>query len=167
MKQNGLTLPELLIGLSLVGLLLSLTPAFIGLTDRHTLDNTARELATAIRYARTKAVVEHTGVTIKALDDDWGNGWVIFQDRHSTISMHEGETVFIERKLSNREQIQGNGSMARYIHFSAQGFPRQKSGAFQAGSLLVCSLRVQAQSLKLTIASGGRLRVSALETGCP
>ncbi|SDH86738.1 type IV fimbrial biogenesis protein FimT [Pseudomonas flavescens] len=167
MKQNGMTLPEVLIGLALVALLMSLMPAFAGMLDRHRLENTTRDLATAIRYARTRAVVEQTGVTIKALEDDWGNGWVIFQDRYRNISRDDAGPMFIERKLANRVQIQGNGSMARYIHFSAQGFPNQKSGAFQAGSLVVCSPRVETKSSKLILASGGRLRMSAMKTGCP
>lgn len=166
MKQNGMTLPELLLGVALVALLMSLLPAFKGMLERHRLENTARDLAIAIRYARTTAVVEQTGVTIKALEDDWSNGWVIFQNRYRSITRDDDASVFIERKLANQVQIQGNGSMSGYIHFSAQGFPEQKSGAFQAGSLVVCSAKVETHSSKLILASGGRLRVDKLENGC-
>ncbi|PZW63812.1 type IV fimbrial biogenesis protein FimT [Pseudomonas sp. URMO17WK12:I1] len=167
MKQNGMTLPELLLGVALVALLMSLLPAFTGMLERHRLENTTRDLAIAIRYARTTAVVEQTGVTIKALEDDWSNGWVIFLDRYRSLTRDDDAPVFTERKLANRVHIQGNGSMSRYIHFSAQGFPKQKSGAFQAGSLVVCSAKVETHSSKLILASGGRLRMSKLKTGCP
>ncbi len=167
MKQTGMTLPELLIALALIAVLVTLTPAFKGMLDRLRLEAATRDLAIAIRYARTTAVVDQTGVTIKALEGDWGNGWVIFQDRYRSISRDDEKATFVKRELRNHVQIKGNGSMARYIHFSAQGFPKQKSGAFQAGSLLICSPKIETQSSRLILASGGRLRMSALKTGCP
>jgi len=166
MKKNGMTLPELLVALAVIAMLVALTPAFTSMLDRLRLESATRDLATAIRYARTTAVVEQTGVTIKALEGDWGNGWVIFQDLDRSISREDAGAILIKRKLGNRVQIKGNGSMARYIHFSAQGFPKQKSGAFQAGSLVVCSPRIETQSSKLILASGGRLRMSSMNTGC-
>lgn len=66
-RKNGFTMIELLIGITIMGILLALAiPSFSDLIARRRLDGIATELSTDLQYARTQSISTNANVSLVA-----------------------------------------------------------------------------------------------------
>lgn len=159
MKPSGFTLFELLITLSVLSVtLLVAVPRLQESLVRSEVDATSRLLLSSISQARHEAIKRNTFVVMRAIDG-WEQGWVIFDDRNQNAQQDVGETVIFSHSKISKLQIQGNSTLSSYIGYGATGRTRQASGAFLAGSLLICSSN---RTKKIVVNAGGRARMDEL-----
>lgn len=166
MSNNGFTLPELLCSLTVIGTLLACAAPLNAQLHRHRLQADAAELASALRHARTQAILSGTGVTILAIDNDWSRGWNIFTDDNRNALIDTTDRPLVVRTLSGSSIILGNQPMSRYVHFAATGEPVQASGAFQAGTVSLCSSN-SSDNIRIVLGKSGRIRVETIQAKQP
>lgn len=88
----GLTLVELLVAITLMGLLTVMAgPAFSVLVQRYQTDLAASQMVTTLNLARVEGIRRGGGVVVQRLEDgacnrtealqDWSCGWMVFADR--------------------------------------------------------------------------------------
>jgi type IV fimbrial biogenesis protein FimT len=162
MNKTGFTLPELLCSLSVIGVLLACAAPINAQLHRHRLHSDATALASALRYARTQAVLSGTGVTVGAAGDNWSNGWQVFADNNRNALMDSTDRLLLTRSLSGSSVIQGNQPVSRYVHFAATGEPVQSGGSFQAGTMTICSPE-SPDYITIVLGKSGRLRLETTQ----
>jgi type IV fimbrial biogenesis protein FimT len=158
MKQHAFTLLELLVTLVITGLIVTLAaPVFAEIIDNQRRQDTAQQLASGIRTARTEAILRSRPVVIRAIDGRWGNGWQI-------ITEPEGDAespVWLERRRSGKVPIVGNGRIRQQIRFGAQGTPY--GNGFVAGRLFICDAKKAHSHHQVVMASTGRVRIESVK----
>ena len=81
MHQQGFSVIELLMGLTIAGIVLLLVgPAFATLTESNHREEAAASLVSGMRSARSEAIARNQTVVIHGINDDWGQGWRIILD---------------------------------------------------------------------------------------
>ncbi|UNG19545.1 GspH/FimT family pseudopilin [Stutzerimonas zhaodongensis] len=164
MKPSGFTLLELLITLSVLSVtLLVAVPQLQDSLVQAEVDTKSRLLLTSISQARHEAIKRNTFVVMRATGG-WERGWVIFIDSNQNAQQDAGEILLFSHSDESNLQIQGNSALSTYIGYMGSGRTRQASGAFLAGSILVCSPN---RTRKIVVNAGGRARMEELaENGC-
>ena len=88
-RAAGVTLIELLLGVSVTAVLLALaTPSFRGITASNRAASAESDLITALNLARSEALRRGVAVSLCASSDgatcadggDWSSGWIVFTD---------------------------------------------------------------------------------------
>ena len=92
-RAAGFSIFELMIVLLLIAILLALaTPSFREFTRSNQVTSTNNDLVTALNLARSEALRRSTAVTVCSstngtscgTEDDWGSGWIVFEDAAGT-----------------------------------------------------------------------------------
>jgi type IV fimbrial biogenesis protein FimT len=171
MHQRGFSLIELLMGLTIAGIVLLLvSPAFAALTESNHREAAAKSLASGIRSARSEALARNQTIVIHGINDDWGQGWRIILDISGKGPEDSSNPLLIERVSGARVPIVGNWPVRRYIRFSRIGEPQMPGRAFQAGTLHVCTVREPVSQLQVVLAATGRVSLrsdKAEQALCP
>src|ERR1700759_1131450 len=140
MPQQGFSLIELLMGLAIGPIVLSLvSPAFAAFPEPAHRDLAARSLREGIRNARTQAITRNQSVVIHGIEGDWSQGWRIILDISGKGAQDSSNPVLMEHSSDGRTPIVGNWLVSRYVRFSSLGQPLMPGRAFQAGTLHICS----------------------------
>lgn len=161
MPQQGFSLVELLMGLAIGAIVLSLvSPAFATLMESNHRQQAAESLISGIRTARTQAITRNQSVVIHGIDGDWSRGWRIILDVSGKGAEDSSNPLLIEHASDGRIPIVGNWFVSRYIRFSSLGQPLMPGRAFQAGKLHICSAREPVSQLQLVLAATGRVRLA-------
>lgn len=150
MKQNGLTLIELMIALAILALLLvGATPGWSGLMDRHQRADAAERLLSALRAARTDAVTRNTVVILRAIDGDWSRGW--------RILLEDGQdgTLLSEHARNGKPRIFGNSKVKNEVRFAGLGVPMRAAN----GSFYFCLEGQPVSERKVVLSMVGRTRI--------
>jgi type IV fimbrial biogenesis protein FimT len=171
-RTSGFTLFELLITLMLVTLISAMAlPQLSGLIDRNRLTEVSNTLHQALRYARSEAVSRNGRITVcKSADGlacaesgGYEQGWVVFVDVGVWGKLDSADTV-LQVFSGNRDvAVSGNGPVRKYISFVGSGASQFANGAFQAGTISLCS---GGRSAKLILNRTGRVRAEAQDTAC-
>lgn len=164
MHNRGYTLTELLTALSIAGLLVAASAPLNSLIKQLRLTNCAHEFTAALRFARSRAILDQTGVTVAARDGSWINGWIIFTDPNRNARLDSGEVKLISQARMQNLRVATNSPVTSYIHYSAQGTSQLINGGFQAGTLSFCSVDRSLPGIKITLNSTGKTR--STETEC-
>ena len=158
MHQRGFSLIELLMGLTIVGIVLLLvSPAFAALTESNHREEAAQSLISGIRNARTVAITRNQSVVIHAINGDWSQGWRIILDISGKGAEDDSNPLLIERASGTRVPIVGNSPVRQYIRFNSIGEPQMPGRAFQAGTLYICAAREPVTQLQVVLAATGRV----------
>ncbi|MEG0860514.1 MAG: GspH/FimT family protein [Pseudomonas sp.] len=151
MKQQGVTLIQLLFAAALLGLLAQLgIPAYNRMSTGLQRQAVATDLAHALRTARSEALLRNSVVRLQALDADWSNGWRMMLEHGSPQLLHEWRS-------NGRTIVVGNQPVARQVRFSGLGVPLLESGAFQAGTLHVCQRPEALSHYQVVLSRSGRV----------
>jgi len=144
-------------------------PAFSGILHSQELASTSSRLFGAFMLARSEAIKRQAPVLIESIDADWSNGWSVYVDLNSNGSQDEDEPVLLQATdLPDALTIRGNAPVRRYVRYTPDGSAKLKSGAFQAGTISICSPDSQQQVRNLILSATGRLRRSrAAASTCP
>jgi type IV fimbrial biogenesis protein FimT len=109
MHQRGFSLIELLMGLTIVGIVLHLvSPAFAALSESTYREETAKSLASGMRSARVAAITRNQPVVIHGINDDWSQGWRIVLDVSGKGHEDISNPLLMEHRSGNRVPVFGN-----------------------------------------------------------
>ncbi|MBV6824230.1 GspH/FimT family pseudopilin [Pseudomonas sp. PD9R] len=158
MHQQGFSLIELLMGLTIAGIVLHLvSPAFASVTESNQREQAAQSLFSGIRSARTEAVARHQSVVIHAIDGDWGQGWRIILDISGKGHNDSSNPLLVENRSGKTLPIVGNQPVSQFVRFSDLGEPQFARGEFQAGTLHICANREPVSQYQVVLAPSGRV----------
>ncbi len=175
----GFTLVETLVVLAVVGVLLG--AASLGLQDMvrsSRLSAATFRFVAEVNHARADAIRSGVRVVLcKSADGEacaagggWDQGWIVFRDSNNNAS-RDGAEVVLRRAEAEAGglRIAGNELVARYLSFDPFGGARLVGGAFQAGTITVCSASaLPTQARHVVINAVGRVRVErASVPDCP
>ncbi len=162
-KAMGLTLPELLIAIVLLGILLSWgAPNFIELYQRNALTTEANRLLTHLMHTRSEAIKRNLPTVICRSEDgiscvastrartDWGMGWLIFANSDKDKLRDETEPVIaVGARLHPALSLNFN----QWWRLTFQPTGRTANGTF-----VLCSQNGDARLI--TVYRSGRFRLS-------
>jgi type IV fimbrial biogenesis protein FimT len=173
--SGGFTLVELLIGLAIAGMLISLaTPHWRSLIAAAELRERALALVGAMSVARSEAIKRGTRVDLCPSADrtrcagafGWDAGWLAYANEPATDQPAVGSLVTrTERAAPDGVTIRGNRPVADYVSFTGLGHARRHDGALQMGTFTVC--RPGQDALKVVLANSGRARIDTTREACP
>ncbi|MCA0894433.1 GspH/FimT family pseudopilin [Microbulbifer agarilyticus] len=162
MNQRGLTLIELLITSSILGILLAIgIPNFQQQLEANRTRAAADALLQAIHLTRSKAVSTNRRATLRRLDN-WHAGWEVFYDRDFDGELDADEQQITTGTALIGVTIDGNGPLTNYVSFIGSGESRYagtaSGGGFQAGTFTICPT-TPGEGYQLILARSGRVRV--------
>lgn len=151
MKQQGVTLIQMLFAVGLLALLTQLgTSTYSKMSHDLQQQTTAQNLAQALRAARSEALLRNQVIVLQALEGDWSNGWQMLPE--------QGEAGLLqEYSAEGGIRVIGNQPVARRVRFSGLGVPLREGGAFQAGTLLICGVPGQESLYQVRLSPSGRI----------
>ena len=177
--QRGFSLVELLAVLAVAAVLLGVgLPPLRSLAGSLGTSAASNDLLADLLLARSEALKRRERVTLcKSADGAtctpdgrWDQGWIVFVDTNGNGTRAGGELLLQRQKpLGWDLHASGNGSLARYVAYAADGSTRQVGGGFQAGTLTVCRKSGEAVTARLVVINAhGRPRVQkSVLDGCP
>jgi len=188
--QRGFTLVELMVAVSVLAVLLAIgAPSFQSLIASSRLTTATNDLVATLSQGRSEAIRLGARVSICksangtqcATTGDWNQGWIVFADANRTTPdasnayVNTGEAItFTAQAVSSGIEIKGNTTVAQYVSFSADGQSKSLNGAFQAGTIRVCStstgLTDDKRARDLVINSVGRISIekpTSVGASCP
>lgn len=150
MKQQGVTLIQMMFALAVAALLTQLgMPAYARLSDDLHRAAAARDLAQALRSARSHAQLQGQAVLVEAVDSDWGKGW--------RVMLRYNRQVLREHRLSRPLTIADN--LGSQVAFSEQGIPQGRGN----GTLEVCERDAPTSQYRVVLATSGRVSLRTNE----
>lgn len=177
--QRGLTLIELMVGVTVLSiLLLFAVPSFQGTIARSRLTSSTNDLVSAMALARSEAIRRGTRVTVCktangtacTTSGGWQQGWLVFADPtrgSAAATVDAGETVIaVAGARPGNINVLGTANFANFVSFAADGTVRTMNGTSMAGRLRVCSnagaLTDATRARELDITSAGRLATTVV-----
>ncbi len=163
--QRGFTLVELMVSLAVASLLLHLAAdGWQRLVTRNRLSAATNQLLHALHLARSEAIKRNARVTVAPPDGRWERGWTVFPDRNANGRRDPDESLLAAwGPLPPGYTLRGNGPVRHYISYEGSGRATRLSGAFQAGTLVLCDPRQTADgehARAVRISLSGRPRAS-------
>lgn len=135
MKNNGFSLIELLVTLSLVGIILSIgMPSMQNFIKSERLDTQVTTLHSFVGLARSEAVKRGDAVSLCASSDQasctgtWTQGWIVFEDLNGDGDVDTDDTLLkVQQSLpSGTVTFSSNNP----IIFSSRGFTSGSNNTF-------------------------------------
>ncbi len=130
--SRGFTLVEMLVTLSIVGLLAAVAiPSFAPMVNRQRLAMATNDLNLAFTLARSEAIKRGQRVAVAPLvPETWTSGWRVFVDANDNGLFDNDEEVL--RVFSAPEEhigIEASGSgLKEVVSYNGAGFARQPGG---------------------------------------
>lgn len=171
--EGGFTVVELLVVLAVLAILSGLTGSSLNsLVDGMRLRVAANDFLSTLYVARSEAIKRNMRVAVCKSGDgqhcaaqgDWSQGWIMFEDLDNSGSAGPGEQVIhVGPALSHGLRLVGNQPVANYVSFSPLGRTRTVSGAFQAGTIMLCGPPSRPSTgRQIVVNNVGRMRVDKL-----
>ncbi|MFZ6755190.1 GspH/FimT family pseudopilin [Undibacterium sp. Dicai25W] len=172
LRIAGVTLIELLVTISVIGILLTLAvPNFSTLIERQKLMTTATEFYAAVNLTRSEAIKRGSQVSVAANDGvSWKSGWTIFIDSNINGHADPGETIiFSHEALNERFKVSHNFTDAAqpYISYAGNGRCRTNANSQQpqAGTVSF-SLGDSTKRVKVNFLGRAKICNPERELGC-
>ena len=143
---RGFTLPELLVVVTVLGILLAIgVPSFQSIIIGQRLKNASFEVYSALVLARSEAISRNAAVTITPTAGDWTNGWTVAsgatvirkQDTYPNITINGpasiafnamGRTTAAAAQQIGLTATGTSSSALRCVSVDLSGRPRTKNG---------------------------------------
>lgn len=182
--QRGFTLVELLVTMSLAGILAyTAIPSLTVFKRNAELTSATNALVGSIAAARSEAMKRGlNAMIVPSSNNDWAGGWVVFVDvnRNGSYDAATDVTISQQEALQDYFSVTGAGtaspvSGSKYIMFDASGYGRLASGGYSGSTLSIArndlaSGELLAQTRRIKVATTGRVRsckpVSASDALC-
>ena len=142
-RQQGLTLIEVMITLSIIAILAMVAvPSMQSMLVQNNLASITNDFTSALNFARSEAVKRGIPVivcrrnasdaTCAAGDGSWNNGWLIYADLDLDGALDSGETLRVQQTLPNGYSLFGSdpassGTRRNAITYSKGGMATETS----------------------------------------
>jgi type IV fimbrial biogenesis protein FimT len=131
-----------------------------------------------LSFARSEAIKRNSRVVLCMSPDGlqcvsnggWEQGWMVFQDQnHNALVDVEDFVLARAGALQPPLRLSGNKNVSKYVSYSPIGFTNLTSGAFQAGTFVLCDASgVLDEAREIVISSLGRPRIAKVSNlKCP
>lgn len=146
--SSGFTLVEVMIVLSIVGILASIAvPSFMQMIRSTNISGGVNTFMSDMRYARSESIRRGGGVVMCRSDapetsvpscgsgsgssgNGWVSGWIIFHDLNNNAAMDADETVLrVQSPLATINAISDANELSNKFRFTATGRLRESSAA--------------------------------------
>jgi type IV fimbrial biogenesis protein FimT len=148
-RQLGVSLIECVAALGIAGGTLHLAlPSLQEMVQSARLSAATQDLFDDLQLARIEAIKRNRRVALcKSVDrvqcnadGGWDQGWMVFHDENNNGRADAGEEVIRRHEPLARDlRARGNQTVDDYISYTPLGATKSRNGAFQAGTLTVCS----------------------------
>ena len=171
---RGASLVELLLVTTIVGVLIGLAlPSLGAMLQAQKSITVANRFLGSLHFARSEAIKRNARVVVCKSADGllcssvgaWDQGWLVFHDRDNNAQRSLDEDL-VQTHLGSADglRLSGNGPVANYVSYAANGRARTIQGAFQAGTVTLCPTMAGGAVRRIIIGAPGRPR---LEQGSP
>ena len=174
-STKGFTLLELLITISIAGILLGFgIPSFSSLVAESQISAQYNSLVGALYHARSEAIKGAADVTVcpkNAVDglncgtgDDWRNGWIVFIDSANTAAVaNQGDIISVKPEIKGLNTVSSFGSTTNTVTGVAPvnfvRYLQNGSSSLTTGSIVICDInRGSADSRVINIVQTGDIR---------
>lgn len=142
--HKGFTLLELMITLTLAGILLTMAvPSFTDSIKNNRLSTAANTLIAALNIARSEAIKRGVSITVRKVDNnsstnlgataDWEDGWDVFTDADNDGNFEAGDDLLKTfQALPANFTLRGSANYDDFIRFTSTG------GSNLAGDFTLC-----------------------------
>ena len=166
-QERGFTLIELMIGIGLMALLLSMAvPALEIFTSNARQTGAVNDFVASMHVARSTAVTTNSRVTVCPSDNGqrcaavtWDQGWIVFADPNSNRIVDADETI-----VSSGNQIDGltidSDEFGAFVTYRPNGRVMNASVNGSVGQFTVCDGRGSSHAKVMIIELSGRPRFS-------
>ncbi len=128
-RQRGFTLPELLITLTIVGVMVVLAvPSFKYFHQHQQTRYITQALTQTLSYARLQAVLRYQTVLITPKENNWQKGWVITAGKNQQI-LRDFPQMPLEIKFVNLQKKYNS------IQILSNGMAEGYNGHFEYGNM--------------------------------
>ncbi len=169
--QSGFTLMELLITITLLGVVSALaTPAIRDIVMNNRMATETNDMLVSLMFARSEAIKRSTGVFIcKSLDptattptcdttaaNPWTTGWLIYSDNNQNSSYDTGELLRVGDGFAGTgNKIKHDGGVMK----NSLGFTRLGLLTSAGGEFYICDSRGNSKARVIEISGTGRARI--------
>ncbi len=159
LTQNGFSLMEMLMTMSLIGILTMVAiPSVNGILKNERLTTQINSLLAHLQFARSEALLRHKQVVVCASKDaatcsgNWSDGWIVFFDNDESADVSDGDALLqAHAKLSGDNVMNNTGGTT--IIYDSRGFTPNSASTFS-----VCDDRGASKGKSITISTTGRVR---------
>lgn len=169
LRLRGFTFVEMLVVVATMAVLAGVAvPAMGRIIDSTRLTFFANDFLASMYLARSEAIKSKGRASLCkssngascAVSGGWEQGWIVFRDRNNNGAVDPGEQIVHHAQaLPSGFRLTGNQTLASYISFAPSGRTRLVSGAFQAGTLVLCKQAAGLEARQIVINNAGRARV--------
>lgn len=161
-KRQGFTLIELIVTLTIAGILVAIAaPAMRTFMLSQRLTTQANEFIADVNFARSEAIKRTGNIGVCASSSGtncsgaWQNGWVVFADADNSRTWTSGDSVLrVHESIASGVAMNGSATV---VVFNAAGLLDNGTGA---GDYTLCSSQI-GQSRTVGIATTGRPTLSS------
>jgi len=171
-SQSGFTLSELLITLTIGGILLSVAVPSYSLFVRNSRQvSSANELLGSFRLARDLAISRNARITVCPSSDgtdcdavNWDQGWIVFADTDGDRSVDATETI--DRAVTDvGTPSMTSAEFGNFIIYRPNGRVMVNTVAENSGEMTLCDQRGSDYARVIIVDLSGRPRVSKYTAG--
>ena len=173
-KQHGFTLIEVLITVTLAGIIFAIAiPSYTLVKTNNTLASSINELSMGLLSARSEASKRNRSVSVcksnnstdttptcsTIATDFWNNGWIAFVDLDGDGDFESGDTIVrVGNPLPNGYVIKGSANFVNKVTYIATGEVKQ------TGGFVLCKDNNTSHARALRLSLTGRIKIQDKST---